>query len=74
METTFRQLRKRADLKTETASSLLGISKQMLYKIEQGARQPSIEVIKKIKTTYKCSYEEIFSALEVTKSTKNRAV
>jgi len=59
----IRQLRIRAKLDTSMAIEKLGISKSMLYKIEQGDRSPSKSLIMVMSGVYKCSIEDVFNTL-----------
>jgi putative transcriptional regulator len=63
-----------AKLDTQQAMKKLDISKSMLYKMEQGFRKPSRDLIKKMSDVNGCSVEEIFSALDVTNSDERLAV
>ncbi|MTI48252.1 MAG: helix-turn-helix transcriptional regulator [Firmicutes bacterium] len=64
MSKSFKKLREDANLNTKKASEKLNISLSMLYKIEQGRRQPSAKLIRKMSNVYKCSTDDIFLALK----------
>lgn len=66
--TTYKDLRKRANLSTDEAAQKLGISKSMLYKMEQGCKNPSHKLMKKMSEVYHCSIQELFNALNITNS------
>ena len=66
--TTYKDLRKRANLSTDEAAQKLGISKSMLYKMEQGYKNPSYKLMKKMSEVYHCSIQELFNALNITDS------
>lgn len=61
--TPIRLRRLNADIETNQAVEKLGISKSAFYKIEQGYRKPSRDLILKMSKLYKCSTDEIFKAL-----------
>lgn len=64
----FKELRQRVNLTVPQAAKKLKISKIMLYKIEQGTRKPSTDLIKKMTDVYGCSYEDIFISIDSTLS------
>ncbi|GIW49163.1 MAG: hypothetical protein KatS3mg079_639 [Caloramator sp.] len=71
----FKELRIKAGFQTaKEAAKSLGISYSMYHKIETGYREPGKELIKKMCEIFHCSIEDIFLAIEVTKSdNKNTA-
>lgn len=70
----IRQLRENAKLDTSTAIEKLGISKSMLYKIEQGDRSPSKSLIVIMSKVYKCSIEDVFKTLSLNKNEVKKEV
>lgn len=66
----IKDLRLKAGLSTSSAVKILGISHSMLYKVEQGYRSPSRDLIKRMSLVYECTIEEIFLALDITNSDK----
>ena len=64
----FKELRKKIDLTTDDAAAKLGITKSMLYKVEQGYRNPSPKLMKSMSLLYECSIQDVFSALNITDS------
>jgi len=62
----FKKLRLRAGIDIEEATNLLQISKSMIYKIEQGYKNPSDKLKQKMIKIYGCSVQEVFSALNIT--------
>lgn len=68
----LKALRQEAGFKrAKDAAQALDISLSMLQKIETGDRQPSIRLVQKISSVYKCSIEQIFSILSCTISEQN---
>lgn len=65
-----RVLRLKAEVDTDKAVQAFGISRSMFYKIESGCRLPSSKVICKMSELYSCSIDEIYKALDLTKSKK----
>jgi DNA-binding XRE family transcriptional regulator len=75
MTKTFKELRVQAGYKTvKEATKPLNISRSMLNKIEQGDRIPGRELIKRMSLEYKCSIEDIYSAIEATQCDIKKAV
>jgi putative transcriptional regulator len=73
-EKNLKRLRVIAGLETKEAAALLNISLSLLYKLEQGYRKPSREIIDKMRKLYKCSTDEIFLAINITYRDKSIAV
>ncbi|KGG81086.1 hypothetical protein Y919_02720 [Caloranaerobacter azorensis H53214] len=66
MQKDFKSLRQKTKLTTKEAAKKLGISLSMLYKIEQGHRKPSVDLIQRMSEVYSCSINDIFLALKIT--------
>jgi len=71
MNNKFKTIRENTNLSTEEAANLLGIRLSMLYKIEQGHRNPSLRLMKKMAEVYKCPVQKIFLACNITNSDLN---
>lgn len=74
MTKTFKQLRMQASLDTRTAAEMLEISLSLLYKIEQGYRVPSRDLIHKMSKIYNCSTDQIFLVINITSGDKGGLV
>jgi putative transcriptional regulator len=69
----IKQLRITAKIKTgKEAAKLLNISYSMLHKIEEGVKLPSRDLIRKMAEVYKCDIADIYNALDLTKSEKEK--
>jgi putative transcriptional regulator len=66
-----RFLRLKAEVDVNQAVQAFDISKSMFYKIELGHRLPSARVICKMSELYDCSIDEIYKALNISRS-KNK--
>lgn len=66
----IKQLRIKAGLTTDEVVNELGISRSMLYKVEQGHRSPSKGLIMRMSSIYHCSIEDIFLGINITNSDK----
>ena len=64
--TPIRIRRINAGLDTEEALEKLTISKSMFYKLEQGHRTPSAELVVRIANAYNCTTDEIFKDFKIT--------
>lgn len=65
MNKTIKDLRKQKNMTTDYVSEQLGISKSMLYKIENGARSPSKKNILKLSQIYNCSIDKLYIILKI---------
>lgn len=74
MTKNFKELRMQASLDTKTAAEMLGISLSLLYKIEQGYRMPSRDLILKMSEIYNCSTDQIFLIINLTNGDKDKLV
>lgn len=74
MTKNFKELRMQAALDTKTAAEMLEISLSLLYKIEQGYRMPSRDLILKMSEIYHCSTDQIFLIINLTNGDKNKLV
>lgn len=63
--TPIRTRRINAGLDTEEVLKKLKISKSMFYKLEQGHRTPSADLIVKMAKVYNCTTDEIFKDFKI---------
>jgi len=71
MHNKFKVIRENTNLSTDEAAKSLEISISMLYKIEQGHRNPSLRLMKKMAEIYRCPIQKIFLACNITNSDLN---
>jgi DNA-binding XRE family transcriptional regulator len=64
--TPIRLRRLNAGITSEEAIKKLKISKSSFYKLESGWQNPSVQLIKRLADTYKCTTDEIFKDLSIT--------
>lgn len=67
----LQDLRNKKGLTQEQTSKILGITKEYLSMLENGDRNPSDSLKKKMIKLYDCSIEDIFLAISSTKRLKN---
>lgn len=60
---TFKELRKRVNLTCEQVSEMIGIQESSYRKYECSSRVPKANTIVKLKKVFKCTDEEIMSAV-----------
>lgn len=69
---TLKDLREDKKLTQEQSSKILLITKEYLSMLENGSRNPSDELKKKMAKLYECSIADIFLAISSTKCLKKR--
>ncbi|QZY56676.1 helix-turn-helix transcriptional regulator [Crassaminicella profunda] len=70
MRTILKKARKKNKLAVCKIAEMLGISKSFYYKIESGARNPSILLAKKIADIFNMKVDEIFFDENMDKTSK----
>lgn len=69
---TLQELRKNKNLTQEQTSKILAITKEYLSMLENGFRNPSDSLKKKMAKLYECDISDIFLAINSTKRLKNK--
>lgn len=69
---TLKDLRKDKNLTQENSSRILLITKEYLSMLENGSRNPSDTLKKKMAKLYECSIADIFLAINSTKRLKSK--
>lgn len=64
MANTFKELRKKANLKVEEVSAALKISESTYRKYERSSRIPQAKTVVEMKKLFKCTDQEIMLALK----------
>lgn len=67
MKKTLQELRRDKNLTQEQASKILAITKEYLSMLENGDRNPSDNLKKKMAKLYNCSIADIFLSINSTK-------
>lgn len=69
---TLKQLREKQNFTQEQVSKILDITITYLSMLENGLRNPSDKLKRKMSKLYKCSIADIFSAINLTKRKKEK--
>ena len=64
----LQQLREKNGYTQKQVAELTEVAVNYIYMLEKGMRNPSDSLKEKLSRLYKCSIEEIFSAIKLTKS------